>query len=254
MQKKAKILVVDDNVSIIRTMSLVLARKGYDVATASDGNEALEKVRESAFDLIFMDVKMPLMDGVETYRRIKEIQPEASVVMMTAYAVEDLVQEALREGAYGILYKPLDLDRVLSIIDEARETKKSALVLVVDDDPSICTTLKNILARKSYEVMVANSGEEAISIVREQSPDILLIDMKMPVLNGLVTYLAIKEIAPETVAIIMTAHRQEMGDLIQSALENSAFACLYKPLDIEVMLGMIEEIMRKRKSMSPSEE
>jgi len=248
MTEKGSILVVDDNLSIVKTMSFVLARKGFDVATASDGKEALEKVRETAFDLIFMDIKMPLMDGVETYRKIKEIRPGASVVMMTAYAVEDLVQDALREGAYGVLYKPVELERVISIIDEAREAKKSALILVVDDDPSTCTTLKNILTGKDYDVVVASSGEEAISIARERGPDILLIDMNMPVLNGLVTFLAIKEVDPEAVAIIMTAFRQEMADLVQSALENSAFACLYKPLDIEAMLGIIEEIVKRRRS------
>jgi len=209
MLEKGSILVVDDNPSIVKTMSFVLTRKGYDVATASDGQEALDKVRESAFDLIFMDIKMPLMDGVETYRRIKEIQPEASVVMMTAYAVEDLVQEALREGAYGILYKPLDMERVISIIKEARDDKKSALILVVDDDPGTCTTLKNILTRKDYNVVTANDGEKAIAIAAERSPDILLIDMKLPVLNGLVTYLAIKEVDPEAIAIIMTAFRRD---------------------------------------------
>jgi len=196
MTEKGSILVVDDNLSIVKTMSFVLVRKGYIVATASDGKEALERVRETAFDLIFMDIKMPLMDGVETYRKIKEIRPGASVVMMTAYAVEDLVQDALREGAYGVLYKPLDMERAVSIIDEARAAKKSALILVVDDDPGTCTTLKNILTRKDYGVVVANSGEEAISIAEEKSPDILLIDMILPVLNGLVTYLAIKEVDP----------------------------------------------------------
>jgi len=209
MTEKGSILVVDDNLSIVKTMSFVLVRKGYIVATASDGKEALERVRETAFDLIFMDIKMPLMDGVETYRKIKEIRPGASVVMMTAYAVEDLVQDALREGAYGVLYKPLDMERAVSIIDEARAAKKSALILVVDDDPGTCTTLKNILTRKDYNVVTANDGEKAIAIAAERSPDILLIDMKLPVLNGLVTYLAIKEVDPEAIAIIMTAFRRD---------------------------------------------
>ena len=67
----ASILIVDDNLSMCKTMSLILSRKGYSVKTAADGPEAIEKVREKSFDMIFMDIKMPVMDGVETYRRIK---------------------------------------------------------------------------------------------------------------------------------------------------------------------------------------
>ena len=99
MPEKANILIVDDNTSLCRTMAFVLGRKGYAVATAKDGPEAIEKVKERPFDMIFTDIKMPLMDGVETYKGIKKIRSEAVVVMMTAYAVEDLVQEALKEGA-----------------------------------------------------------------------------------------------------------------------------------------------------------
>ncbi len=85
MNHKANILIVDDNTSLCKTMSFVLGRKGYAVATARDGPEAIERVKENPFDMIFMDIKMPLMDGVETYRRIKQIRPEAVVMMMTAY-------------------------------------------------------------------------------------------------------------------------------------------------------------------------
>ena len=122
----ANILIVDDNVSQCKTMSLILRRKGSAVATANDGWEAIETVQERPFDMIFMDIKMPLMNGVEAYRRIKEIRPGAVVMMMTAYAVEDLVQQALDEGAYGIVYKPLDIEEMLRLVEEIRGRKRKA--------------------------------------------------------------------------------------------------------------------------------
>ncbi len=103
MGKRVSVLSVDDDLNLSKTMSLILGRKGYAVTTARDGLEALERVKKKPFDMIFMDVRLPRMDGVEAYRRIKKIRPEAVVVMMTAYAVEDLVQEALSEGAYGVV-------------------------------------------------------------------------------------------------------------------------------------------------------
>ena len=126
MEKKPNILIVDDNVSLCKTMSLILRRNGSEVITANDGPEAIERVRDRPFDIIFMDIKMPSMDGVETYRRIKKVRPEAVVTMMTAYAVDDLVQDALEEGAHTVLYKPLDIAQVLGLIDEivARKQKE----------------------------------------------------------------------------------------------------------------------------------
>jgi two-component system response regulator HydG len=249
MAGKADILIVDDNVSQCKTMSLILRHKGYTVATASNGPEAIDKVQARPFDVIFMDIKMPLMNGVETYRRIKEIRPEAVVMMMTAYAVEDLVQQALEEGAHGIVYKPLDIERMLTIVEEAKQVQKGALILVVDDDPGTCITLRNILARKGYEVGIAPNGEEAIAMAQQKAYGILFIDMKLPVLNGLETHLAIRQINPQAVAIMMTAYRQEMAGLMEEALRNHAYTCFYKPLDIEELLKLVEEIQERKRDV-----
>ena len=246
MVAKANILLVDDNVSLTKTMSFVLKRNGYAVTTAKDGYEAIAKVKEQRFAMIFLDIKMPLLDGVETYKEIKKLRPEAVVMMMTAYAVEDLVAEALSEGVYGIIYKPLDTEKVLTIIEEAIHAKTGALILVVDDDPGTCTTLKNILANKSYTVNTVHTSEEAIAIAKEQAHDILFIDMKLPTINGLETYLAIKQVNPKAVAIMITGYRQETAGLVKQAIENDAYTCLYKPLDMEELLKLVDEICKRK--------
>jgi len=238
---------VDDNVSLCRSMSLVLERKGYAVTTASDGPDAIAMVEERHFDIIFMDIKMPLMDGVETYKRIKKMRPEAVVMMMTAYAVEELVQEALQEGAYGIIYKPVDIEEVVAIIERARQDCEGALILVVDDDPEICTMLNDTLITRGYQVGTAYTGEEAILMAQERAYDIIFIDMKLPTLDGLETYLAIKEVNPEAVAIMMTGYRREMADLVEEALMNNAYTCLYKPIDMEEVVRLVDEILERQK-------
>ncbi len=244
--EKASILIVDDNASLCQTMSFILGRKGYAVTTARDGLEALARVKEKPFDMVFMDIKMPLMDGVETYKRIKKVRPQAVVVMMTAYAVENLVQEALQEGAYDIIYKPLDIEKVLALIERAKETKQGALILVVDDDPGIRTTLKNTLSKRGFKVCTADTGEEAIVKSRKKDYDIIFIDMKLPTINGLETYLAIKKINPEAVVIMMTAYRHEMAELVEEALNNHAYTCLYKPLDMEELVRLVDEIRERQ--------
>jgi two-component system response regulator HydG len=249
MAGKGNILIVDDNTSLYRTMSFILGRKGYTVSAAGNGPEAIEKVRETPFDIIFMDIKMPLMDGVETYKWIKKIRPGAVVMMMTAYSVEQLIQEALQEGAYGIIYKPLDIEKVVAIVEEVREAKQGMLVLVVDDDAGTCITLKNILIKKGYKVGVAYTGEEAIARAQAEVYDIIFIDMKLPTINGLETYLSIKEINLGVVAVIMTGYRQEMADLVEEALNNHAYTCLYKPLDMEDVLRLVDEIRERKQKI-----
>lgn len=114
------ILIVDDNPSITRSTALVLRHKGYPVSIARDGLEAIEKVRDTAFNPILMDIRMPHMNGVETFRRIKQIRPGVAVMLMTAYAMDDLIQQALDEGVHGVLYKPLDIDALLSFLEKIR--------------------------------------------------------------------------------------------------------------------------------------
>jgi len=249
MNEKASVLIADDNLSLCKTMSFTLKRKGYAVTIARDGMEALEKVKQKPFDMIFMDIKMPLMDGVETYKRIRQIRPESVVMMMTAYAVEELVQEALQEGAYGVIYKPLDIERVVSLIEEAGQAKRGALILVVDDDPGTCTTLKNILVKKGHKLGIAHSGEEAIAMARERVYDIIFIDVRLPTINGLETYLRLKEVNPEAVAIMMTAYRQEVADLVEKAIKSHAYTCLYKPFEMEEMLRLVDEISAKKQEV-----
>ena len=247
MEKRANILIVDDNISLAKTMSLILKRKGYEATTAPDGLVAIKRIKERPFDLIFMDIKMPLMDGVQIYRKIKKIRPETIVIMMTAYAVENLVAQALKEGAYGIIYKPLDIEKMISLIEKSRKKKQGALILIVDDDPGTCTTLKNILLKKGYRISIAHDGEKAVTMAQEKTYDIILIDLKLPTINGLEVYLKIKEIDPKLVAIMMTGYCKEMTDLVEEALNNDAYTCIFKPLDIEKLLMLVEEILGRKK-------
>jgi DNA-binding NtrC family response regulator len=123
---------------------------------------------------------------------------------------------------------------------------------VVDDDPGTCTTLKNILVKKGYNVGIAHNGEDAVAMTQKSTFDIIFIDMKLPTLNGLETYLAIKKISPETVAVLMTAYRREAADLVEEALNNNAYSCLYKPLDMSEVLGLTSDILEGKQKKRES--
>jgi len=246
--EKTRVLIVDDDVLFIDTLSDILKEKGYEVVAVKSGEEALKKVKGTPFDIVLLDIKLPVMDGVEAFKGIKKINPRIPIIMMTAFSVEDLIRDALKEGAYGVLHKPLDIDKVIAMIEAAK--KDGCLIMVVDDDPNTRETLKDILENKGFVVTLAKDGEKAIKLAKESPEDVVFIDMKLPVLNGLQTYLELKKINPKITAILITAYREEMQDLIESALRQGAYTCLYKPFDPQKILQLIEEITQKRRAQA----
>ncbi|MBI3930867.1 MAG: response regulator, partial [Chloroflexi bacterium] len=98
--EKTNILIVDDLRNMSLTLGGILEDEGYNVVIVADGYQAIAAVSKSHFDIIFMDIKMPGIDGVQTFTEVKKIDPRAVVLMMTAYSVEDLVKQAVSEGAY----------------------------------------------------------------------------------------------------------------------------------------------------------
>lgn len=116
-KKTANILVVDDMRSVRLTLGGILEDEGHNVIIAEDGYQAIEAVRENRFDIIFMDIKMPGINGVQALREIKRLNPEVAVVMMTAYSVEELIDEARSENARDIIYKPFDIEKILALIE-----------------------------------------------------------------------------------------------------------------------------------------
>ena len=110
------VLVVDDDRGIRFTLEGIIDDEGYMVKGAEDGYQAIELVKEITFHWVFMDIRMPGINGVDTYLEIKKISPESRVVMMTGFAVEELVDQALTEGVFAVLYKPLPVEQVLNIL------------------------------------------------------------------------------------------------------------------------------------------
>jgi two-component system nitrogen regulation response regulator NtrX len=119
----AKLLIVDDEKSIRGALQQVFEYEGHEVRAASDGQEALTEAGSFHPDVIFLDVKMPGMDGLEVLRLLREQDPAALVVMISGHGTIDTAVEATRKGAYDFLEKPLDTDRLLVTVQRALELR-----------------------------------------------------------------------------------------------------------------------------------
>jgi two-component system response regulator HydG len=242
MEIRGSVLLVDDDAGLVRTTTLILEHEGYSVTTASSGQEAIALTRETAFDLTFLDIKMPELDGVETLREIKRLRPTATVVMMTAYALEQSIGDALREGAHAVLRKPLAIAQLLGLIDRALTRSGDMLILLVDDDDGARTTLYEILMQKGYVVGTASTGEQAIALVRTIHYDAIFLDLRLPDKNGLDVYLEIRALDPRVVVFLVTAYRQTSQGLVEEALAKTVRRCLDKPFEPAEVLKTLHEL------------
>ena len=240
---ETNILVVDDLKSIRMTLGRVLEDEGYNVVLAEDGYQAIEVAKQTSFDLIFMDIKMPGINGVQTFREVKKINPQAAVIMMTAYSVEDLVREALEEGAYAVVYKPFDIENIVSIIESAL---RKTLILIVDDRFADRETLKAILEERGYSVVTASSGAEALARVKEKRFDIIFLDVRLPDIDGAQLFEQVEAIDPEVAVIMMTGYSEE--ESVKRAISQGAYTCIYKPFNIDKILALVGEISQRRRS------
>lgn len=249
MTREKKILIVDDNIDFCRNITDILEMKGYRVTSVHDGFRALETLQADEFDAVLMDIKMPLMDGVETFRRLKKIRPGMVVIMITAFAVEDLIKEALREGAFGTFHKPIDFEKLLSTVENSFE--EGALIMVVDDDRALCSNIHDVLGTKGYRIRIAEDGERALQLAMENKYDIMLLDMKLPAMNGFQTFLNIMDIRPNIVTILITGYPDEMKEFSEQAIKRNAIVCLEKPLDMNNLLKLLEKVNQAKISGMP---
>ena len=111
-----KILVVDDDKAVCVMLEKFLTRKGYKVLTALSGMEAIKKVSEEKPAIVLLDIRMPKMDGLETLKKIKEIDEKVGVVMITAYKDEETGRKCLETGAYDYIMKPFSLDYLETVL------------------------------------------------------------------------------------------------------------------------------------------
>ncbi|MBU6342899.1 MAG: sigma-54 dependent transcriptional regulator [Bacteroidetes bacterium] len=117
----AKILIVDDETPIRRTLRDILEFEQYEVEEASDGLECVAKVQKDKYDVIIMDIKMPKMDGIEALERLQILSPETPVIMVSGHGTIDTAVEAVKKGAFDFISKPPDLNRMLITVRNALE-------------------------------------------------------------------------------------------------------------------------------------
>ncbi len=171
MAGNAKILIVDDEVNIRDALATLLAKSGYQVSTAANGEEAIRQMQETTFDLSMVDLKMPGMGGIELLRWMKEHCADSEVIVMTAYGSVETAVEAMKAGAYDYLSKPVDKERLPIAIEKALERRRLSL-----ENRQL---RESLVVKDRFEQMIGQSPAmkrvfEMVDIVAESDVTILI--------------------------------------------------------------------------------
>ncbi|MGE5269987.1 MAG: response regulator [Thiohalocapsa sp.] len=228
------VLIVDDDCDHAESLADVIELRGHSAQIANSGEEAIEQFREGDFDFVLLDVKLPGINGVDTFLELKKIRPTAQVMMMTGFSVEQLVAQAIEGGALGVLYKPFGAAQVLELLSKV---KPRGRVLVADGDPDFVDSIVPVLESGGYAVDVATTGADALEKLSHEHADCLLLNLRLPVLSGAELYARLVECGRTVPTVLMTGGPEDAEQ--DARLRSEACGMLFKPFDPAALLAAI---------------
>jgi two-component system, NtrC family, response regulator HydG len=239
-RKRSRVLVVDDDVMMAKTLTEILQLRGWEVATAFDGVEAVAAATAERFDVVLMDIKMPGMNGVQAFKAMKAANPAAKVVLMTAYAAQELIGEAEREGVMRVLPKPVNVGALLEYLAGLLEAKHP--LLLIDSDGAFLDTLDEVLRLRGYETMRASGIDEALALMNRQRPAAILLHMHMGSITSAEAVLAIHKVSPAVALILYSGQPDAAGKMAEQVPASLVTAYLQKPFAVDRLTGVLDAI------------
>jgi DNA-binding NtrC family response regulator len=241
-ETKPQLLVVDDEQDTCANLADIFTDLGYDVDVAYDGHSARERVKQKTYDVALLDLKMPGMDGLELFQRIKEISHGTVAIVVTAYASSETARRILDAGAWRIMPKPIDFSALLHQVNEALD---QPLVLLVDDDHDLCGTLGDLFREHGLRVHIAHNVDAASERLRNHGFNVVLIDFKLPKGTGVDVLRSVRQENPNARTILITGYQNEAELAIKQALEQGADAVCYKPFDVPDLLELTSRLAQR---------
>jgi CheY-like chemotaxis protein len=258
-----RVLVVDDEPQVRAAVSEFLSFSDLEVLEAENGLEALLKVKRERPDAVVLDLRMPRLGGLEALKRIRTLDPDITVVVVTGELEDDVHRQALALGARAVLTKPVDLPGLVDVLrggtpvpaavrempvesapSQAAPAPSTIRVLVVDDDDEVRGVLAEFLESLGYDVTTQPSATAAIRALVDDPPDAMLLDINMPGLTGEAALPTIRAVAPRVAVIMVSASADE--DVARRALAHGAFDYIVKPVDLTYLERSLETAVTMR--------
>jgi PAS domain S-box-containing protein len=241
-QKPICILVVEDNPDNQKLARTILESAGYTVDIAENGEIAVQRTRDYLYDLILMDVQMPLMDGLEATEAIRRMERQQGmgrvpIIALTAHAIEGYRDRCIECGMDDYLSKPIKREWLLETVGNWVDQRP--VVLIVDDSAPSQMLIKNYLKDAGYQLFFAHNGRQGLDFLSRHWVSLILLDMEMPVLDGYATARAIRRMTgfQDLPIIAMTGHDgvEEKHKCLASGCSDYIAKPLRKPKVLEVI-------------------
>ncbi len=253
------ILVVDDDRVNCDMLQTVFTRRGYRVLTASSGREALMLFREHRPQVTLLDLRMPEMNGLAVLREIRALDPHAAVIILGGGASEDQENMARELRVTDFLRKGLSLDVLVNAVNQVAQqpqrgqpgayppepgdsqTQEKESILIVEDEDLVQELLVRFLTLRGYKVRAANKGREALEMIRQDPPQIVLLDIFLPDMNGVEVVRELRSSGYDGGIIALTGCQSE--ELLQDAWDLGLQEVLNKPVDLDRLLMAIQLVL-----------
>lgn len=240
-----KILVIDRSPEIANLIEIYLRKHGYEVIKAYSADDAMEKAVQHRPQAITLDVMLEGVDGFDFLQRLKERSETSSIPVVILSIVCD-EGKSWRLGAANYLEKPINPERLVTIMNDLLGSVSSPLVLVVDDDKNIVDVLCRTLKNSGFAVASAYNGLEAMVAIEQTRPDLILLDLRMPQMDGYQVIEAVKksEATSGIPIVVMTAYHfdGEKTDILSMAAEHVS-----KPFKADVLAEKLADLVSKGK-------
>ncbi len=239
MSRQYHVLVVDDDIDNAQSLGELFELEGHLATVVHSGHAAIEAFRSTDFDVAFMDVMMPGKNGVDSFLEIRNLKPDAKVYMMTGYSVEQLLRQAMENGAMGVMSKPLDPRKVLGVLGEIGS---NGIVVLADDDPETGHNLEEMIAGAGRPCRLVRSRDEALSRLDPDASKLLIFDLKTTLLQGFEVYATLRRAGRILPAIIITASGRQYHDTVEAIRDVAVTGILTKPFDPMALLDQLDRL------------
>lgn len=236
-----RLLIVDDDRQMVRTLSDIFRLRGWDVTGVFSGEEAVEIVKSRPFDIVLMDILMPGMNGVEALRAIRASNPSIRVLLMTAHSGTELIEQAERDGAVRILSKPVVVSDLLDFLDSQRPSGHFVVVLDPEDD-DFTKTLEARLEERGHAVHRAGNLALALECVMNRSAGVVVLNLPLDEVKPRDSVLAIRRIDPSVILILCSEVPAVLEEAARAVPPDWVYARLTKPFPPEQLLEMLDEL------------
>ncbi len=237
------VLVVDRDPDVASLVETYLRKRGYEVITARNARDAMELARSSSPDAITLDVMLDDLDGFDLLQRLKEDAATSAIPIVILSIVTD-EGRGLRLGAADYIEKPIDKKHLTTVIDDLIGSIESPTVLIADDDASIVDALSRTMRRRGFAVVAAYDGLEVLKAVEVDHPDLILLDLRMPKMDGYQVIQRLKSSAAtaDIPIVVMTAYRINRS---KTDVLGLAAGQVSKPFDAESLAERVEDILSR---------